>query len=312
MISGVRPHQSGYTIIELILVLAVSIALLASALIVFRGRVPRTQFTTSVEQFATELRGIVNQVSTGSYPTSGGFHCTGGNLVAASPEEQGENENCVYNGQVILFGVQEGANGTCSGTGDVDCDTIKVYTAFGQLGTVNDISKSISESAPHISNDFANRKYAIGYGTHIITAKAWYTSAAATPIDSMAYFQSFGSRINANQQAAGAPQVQINPIATFGAVGVKQNDFLTSFRGISDGIAAGINPLVPASKIWDVQGSSLPRPNPAGGISICLKSAGTKQYAILWLAKSGAVDSVAYDILERAPTSGVNREACRT
>ena len=98
----------GYTIIEVMIFLVVSSALLTSVLGMVSGRQERTRFTQSVEQFEQKLKDILNDVSTGYYPRAEDFKCTGsiaaGISFPAGSAEQGANTNCIFLGKALQFG----------------------------------------------------------------------------------------------------------------------------------------------------------------------------------------------------------------
>lgn len=102
-----RP-QSGYTIIEVMIFLLVSAALLGSVIAMISGRSERVRFTQSVENVERRLQDILNDVSTGYYPTAGGFSCgrggTGIEFRTNTSVEQGANKDCVFLGKAIWFG----------------------------------------------------------------------------------------------------------------------------------------------------------------------------------------------------------------
>jgi type II secretory pathway pseudopilin PulG len=102
-----RP-QSGYTIIEVMIFLLVSTALLGSVITMISGRQERVRFTQSVENVERRLQDILNDVSTGYYPTTGNFSCQGnsttGLTFGTTHIEQGANRDCVFLGKAIWFG----------------------------------------------------------------------------------------------------------------------------------------------------------------------------------------------------------------
>lgn len=100
----------GYTIIEVMIFLLVTGALLASALLVFRGRQERTRFTQSVQETEAQLRTIMNGVESGYYPSGTSFSCTAPSGTAGPPAisgsagaGQGTNQGCIFIGKTIAF-----------------------------------------------------------------------------------------------------------------------------------------------------------------------------------------------------------------
>lgn len=108
-----RMPSGGYTIIEVMIFLIVSSALLTSVMAVMSGRQERIRFTQSVESFDQKMRDILNDVSTGYYPSANNVVCTStvANDVQLSTgtAEQGTNaqskdSGCVFLGKAIELG----------------------------------------------------------------------------------------------------------------------------------------------------------------------------------------------------------------
>lgn len=134
-----RTH-SGYTIVEVMLFLAISTAMFASVVTALNFQNRRSQFTESVQTFNQKLIDVLNDVDTGYFPSNSDFKC---DLVGGTPAitggagnnvEQGKNENCIFAGKAIqLSPDSQGA------------DKFKIYTLVGARVTNN--SGNIEEVA---------------------------------------------------------------------------------------------------------------------------------------------------------------------
>jgi type II secretory pathway pseudopilin PulG len=94
----------GYTIIEVMIFLVVSTALLVAVMTTLSGKQERTRFTESVEILDRDYRDALNDVSTGFYPTAGDFTCTSDSSGLQFPvgtTEQGANTGCIFLGKAI-------------------------------------------------------------------------------------------------------------------------------------------------------------------------------------------------------------------
>src|SRR5688572_13139275 len=96
-------RQGGFTVIEVIIVLAISGALFVSAAIMISGRQNQTAFDQSVQQIHSQIQQALNEVSAGYYPNNTDFQCTA--LVSGSPPtissgsaSQGTNSGCIFLG----------------------------------------------------------------------------------------------------------------------------------------------------------------------------------------------------------------------
>ncbi len=99
---------SGYTIIETMIFLAVTLVLFGSAVRVMSGKQESVQFTQSVRESQSKLTDIINQVSTGYYLNDGSFTCNvSGNSAptfdTSTPSAQGTSTSCVFLGKAVKF-----------------------------------------------------------------------------------------------------------------------------------------------------------------------------------------------------------------
>lgn len=126
--------QPGYTIVEVMMFLAITGVLLTSALLVFSGRQARTQFSQSVRETESKLRTSINEVASGYYPNSSDFSCSapaggGPALSSGTANEQGTNEGCIFLGKVLHF--KEGSE-------------VKLYTVVGLQKTSGSDSTEVT------------------------------------------------------------------------------------------------------------------------------------------------------------------------
>lgn len=102
-----RMPSGGYTIIEVMMFLLISTALLGSTTAMISGRQERIRFTNSVETFEQKMKDILNDVSTGYYPSAESFNCepdgAGGIILnsGGNDNEKGTNTGCVFLGKAI-------------------------------------------------------------------------------------------------------------------------------------------------------------------------------------------------------------------
>lgn len=274
---GLRQKSGGFTILETIIVLTVTIALLGSTLALFQQRIPRTQFTKAVNELSVRLTDVANQVTVGNYPGASDTICSvssGVPTLNTGGSGMGTNQDCIFLGQAIGFG----PNG-CTGVGG-ECDKAKVFTIFGlrqvvDVSGVTKVATKLSEAAPTTDINKATQEYDNGYG---LSVKKIFVGI--NTYSGIAYVQSFGSGINASGDAEGSQQVSIIPVNTT-TLGLDFDDF--------------------AGKI---NSGNLTNVNPVSGITICLKSGTTNQYAVLVLGANGNATDIQQRILDYAEWSG--------
>src|SRR4051794_22929500 len=90
-----RAMQPGFTIVEVMIVLAVSGLLLGGAIVVIGGKQNQTAFNQSVRQVQAQIQQRINEVATGFYDNEGNIRCNGAGgivtLTAGGGTEQGAN-----------------------------------------------------------------------------------------------------------------------------------------------------------------------------------------------------------------------------
>lgn len=96
----------GFTIVETLIVLAVSGLLLISGLLLVNGRQNRTEFQVAINDLQLQFEQIINQTQSGFYPNNGNIQCTQGNppRIRTANSAQGTNGQCIFVGNVLRFG----------------------------------------------------------------------------------------------------------------------------------------------------------------------------------------------------------------
>lgn len=104
---GSEAAKAGFTIVETMIVLAVTGSMLLIAVAFVSGRQNQTEFQTGINDLQQQLQQFANQTASGQYTNDGSFGCDGtGSLVTlnASPTQQGSNKDCIFLGNIIQFG----------------------------------------------------------------------------------------------------------------------------------------------------------------------------------------------------------------
>jgi prepilin-type N-terminal cleavage/methylation domain-containing protein len=105
MLGGKNKQPLGYTIIEVLIVLAVSGMMFVIAANFINGKQERTAFAQGSNDFAAQLQGVLEDVTDGHYSDIPlGCGVTGSVLDFSVPSSnQGSNQNCVFLGKIIHF-----------------------------------------------------------------------------------------------------------------------------------------------------------------------------------------------------------------
>lgn len=97
---------SGFTIIETLIVLAISGSMLVAVVSMISGQQGKTQFQQSVNQVSQQIQQIIGDVSNGYYPVSNIACSASGSSVSITKvngSSIGTNSDCVLVGKVIQF-----------------------------------------------------------------------------------------------------------------------------------------------------------------------------------------------------------------
>lgn len=245
-------NNAGFSIVEVMIVLAVTGILFISAAVAISGRANKTQFQQSINQITDQIRATINEVGVGYYANMGNLDCTsdGSTLtLKAGNTEQGANSGCVFLGKAMQFGVagtdpqqyvtqaiagiQRDANGD-EITSLANAKPAVIYPAAPQLNAPNDSVKSTLQ-----------------YG--LTVSKMYYDGNEANKIGAFALISSLGS-YNGTELQSGSQQISLVPILT---------SALDQSIGAS---AAAINAKLPTSPVA-----------PAKGVTICFDSGSTDQ-----------------------------------
>jgi len=194
----------GYTIIEVLVVLAVTGALFVSAAILFNGKQGRTEFSQSMRDFESKLQTVANEVSTGFYVT--GFTCKAngsGQVKVTSPvASEGANEGCIFLGKAVHS----------------DGDQLDTYTVVGKqyigsstddVVTIDDakpvaVSQYSSGNSPDVTNTYQNK-----WGMKVTAIKE---ADSNNPIGTFAFISELGGGVGASSPVTGSRGVVLYSI----------------------------------------------------------------------------------------------------
>lgn len=100
--------DKGFTIIEVMVFLVVSVGVFGAAVATISRQNGRTAFTQAVNDVAVTLQDVFNDVENGYYPSNNDFTCTASASGVTADDgvsrEQGKNEGCIFIGKAIQLG----------------------------------------------------------------------------------------------------------------------------------------------------------------------------------------------------------------
>lgn len=267
------PKSSGYTIIEVLIVLAVTAGLFVAAAIMIGGRQNRTAFEQATRNVQSQIQQVISEVATGYYPNNGDFRCTAtatGPQFSSGAAPAGTNSGCVFVGKVIQFGV--------AGT---DPEQFVVYTLAGLQKRAGSTTEAVNrtESQPKVvapttsDSSIPDRSVTNRLDNGLTTYRMWYNNGGADQlIGAVGFMQSFakytGSNINSGAQ-------NVISVAVAG----------TSLNASRTATADAINANFPSSPF-----------DTSGGISICFVSGSTDQSGLVTIGGNNRNQAVTLDM----------------
>lgn len=260
----------GFSIIETLIVLAVTGGLFTAVAFAISGRQNKTQFEQSIQEVKSQIEQTINDVSVGFYPNTSNFSCQAGGsgpLISGTSRDQGENTGCVFLGRVLQFDI--------AGT---DPEEFRTFTMAGlqRDSSGNEITTYAASVPTAVAPSTVNPAYpdASSRGTlkYGLTTREVYYGSPKTNIGAIAFVNSLAS-YSSGSIVSGSGHVNVIPINNSGLDVAQQNAVDT------------INSQLASSPV-----------NPANGVHICFVSGGTDQSGLITIGSNGRQLSVTLSI----------------
>lgn len=266
---GVSKSRLGFTIVETMIVLAITgllFVLIAGSL---AGRQNKNEFIQAIHDLRGQIQGQIGAVQTGYYPDLGNFQCQdsgSGIAITAGSNESGTNGDCVFLGEVLQFGVNDGS----------DNEKVLVFPVAGkrEASDLDSASPTLIASSSSWDN---TTSFGASYGL-----KAVKMTANGSAIGQVAILSSLG---DLGDSASGAQQIDIYAL-----------------NGSSLGRAKS-SAIVDATKALNNEGSYSRLKNPDGGVNICFVSGTTNQYGLITIGQNHLQLDVNLRIMEKNSTN---------
>lgn len=271
---------AGFTVVETMIVLAVTGILFVSIMLLINGRAGKAQFADAVNTLQLSLQQTIGQVQSGYYPNSG-FTCTSapGGVPQINPpaapgnSTQGTNKGCIFVGKVVQFALDN------TGSHDTTSPDIAIYSLAGtqKLSTGGDVTTlaearpiAIAPSTTRPGTPSATEAQELRYGLAVQSMR-YVDSGSTVQIGAFAIVTSFQPTIpHGSELESGSQQINIVPLrpSQLGLTGQTMVDAINSRLGSS--------PV-----------------NPSGGVQICLKSGTTSnQWGIITVGGAAGAANV--------------------
>ncbi len=212
-----RQNRAGYTIVEVMIFLAVTGGLFIIAFTAFNGQQQKTQFQQAVRGMETQFQDWVNDVNVGNY-SSNNISCTNPgvntpptvNVAPAGPPTQGSNVQCIFVGKVIRF---------------INDKSIVVDTLAGnRMTTTGREVESIAEAKPVVVPSFSET-FQNTYGVPIRRVFAGNNTQLGAFVIATTFGKASGM---GNDLVSGSVSSRVIPVA--GSVGEPDANYQTSIN----------------------------------------------------------------------------------
>lgn len=224
MQGGKHKQPLGYTIVEVMIFMAVSSFMFLLSATFISGKQSNVEFRQSMNDVNTQIQQIVNQVANGEYDPLVTYNCDASSTSQAPPSitvpftvnAQGSNGGaggCIFFGKVLQFGVGgvlDTYNTYTIAARQVDFNTGSPVQSF--LGALPIV---VDSSAGTYSVATLTKNAKLQHGLQFIKALLCPTAACTTgtPTGAVGFFGSFGGYTAASAGGQGAAQsVIIAPI----------------------------------------------------------------------------------------------------
>lgn len=264
-------HERGFTVIEVLIVLAVTGALFTSAALLISGRQRQTQFNQSIRQIQSQIQQAINEVAIGYYSDANSFRCTatatGPSLTAAGSTDQGTNSGCIFLGKALQFRV--------AGS---DPEQFATYTVAGLQKRVGSEAEvvSLAEARPRVSESLTSRNTPMPGG--LTTTRMWYNNGSDVNVGAVAFVSSL-AQYSSGSIVSGSQQVNVVPIGGTLINRTKAQTETAINSNLDNGTSAPASPV-----------------NPTRGVFMCFVSGGTNQSGLISIGNNGRQLSVTLTI----------------
>ncbi len=199
-----RAQAGGFTIIESMIVLAVTGAMFVIAVTAFYGQQEKTRFSQGNRDADSRITDVANDVISGYFPETSDWRCS---AVPNQPPEiraadaaQGTNEDCIFLGKAIHFGPGEV---NCSN----NCASARSVTIVGNriaLGgaDVTSLDEAKPTAAPDNSPYVSPFTFGYGLGVGRVFDQAGNSLSGIAFLTSLSSYATNGDPVAGSQTAA--------------------------------------------------------------------------------------------------------------
>lgn len=289
MKKGGSSATGGFTIVETLIVLAVTSALLISALVLINGKQNKTQFMVGINDFKQRIQQLINQTASGYFPNFNNYTCTGTTSqpytvqLSATASEQGTNSNCVFLGRVILFA--QSINNQSA---------MVSYTIAGNAqaaGVMDQLPAAIAHGNK-FNTSFVQTDTVVDYAENGLTVQSMtYVIGAAAPVKTGTVAFLAGTSAGGYTPQTGQSGALSQQLSLYTVKGTDIKGASAGPANVTDQIDGG-DPTNPQNNFLQIDEAS-----------ICMASGSTNQSGLITISGSGSL-AVTLEIKDGTTTCG--------
>ena len=250
----------GYTLVEVMIVMAISGSLLLAAGAMISGQRNRTEFSQAIREIDSQIQDVINDVATGYYANTANFNCSAAGAPSrprltptASGDSQGTNRDCVFIGRVMHFGV---ANSDRERFNVYNVVGLRQALSGGEYANVQTLAQArptaMARGSADTTTPDSTEQKKLQYGLRIRSM-----TVNGQPVGAVGFLGSLvPGASNGGNLVSGAQTVNMLPIPG------------TTLDATSGTTVDRINALDTASITL----------NPSNGVVLCFESGGTNEY----------------------------------
>jgi|GEM_PF-4284200 len=229
--------RAGYTVFEVMIVLAVSISLFFAVAGLLSGKQGKAETTQAVRDIESKIQSVANDVTNGYYPSQTSYSCVvatpfvTGSPVSfnATPKAQGTNQGCISIGKVMAFD-----------TKDMDIITLvgRQYTGTGSAvgPDVSNITDAHPIAVAQAGGPDVTENYVYRYDMKV--TKMVQLSDNATSVSAIGFVTQFGGAIGSPSPLSGSRSVLL-----YGMSGSTPNSNNTAALATNINVSGSLYPL---------------------------------------------------------------------
>lgn len=229
--------SGGFTILETMIVLAVTSALFLVAASYISGQQSKTEFSQGVRDLDAKIQQTISEVNNGYYPGRSNATCVVNGVgrmdFGVGTTEQGANQGCLFIGKVIQFAPSYGTNATNTG--------YNVFTVAGlRLDSLGKPAASLDStnpqpafdnSSPH-TIDFTEYKKTLN-GVPISKLKM-LVGASIEDIAAIGIFTNFGKLNSAGSFQSGSQTAGLVAVGRTQGLNLSEADIASSINSLTE------------------------------------------------------------------------------